>query len=121
MDQKLVFKIAEMCHEINKAYCEVYEDFSQVPWDQTPENIKQSAVDGVMYKLMNPEATSEDMHNNWMLFKQKDGWVYGETKDSEKKTHPCMVPYKELPAMQRAKDALFSTVVKQMSKSSEAK
>ena len=35
------------------------------------------------------------------------GWVYGEHKDEQRKTHPCIVPYDELPAAQRAKDALF--------------
>lgn len=43
-------------------------------------------------------------HDNWMNLKQVEGWVYGEVKDPEKKTHPCMVPYAELPEAQRKKD-----------------
>lgn len=116
MNKEMVEQIAEMCHEVNRAYCETYNDQSQVPWQEAPENIKQSARDGVMFKLMNPEATSEDMHNNWLLFKEKDGWIYGDEKDADKKTHPCMVPYRDLPVHQRAKDAIFATIVKQMSK-----
>jgi hypothetical protein len=37
--------------------------------------------------------------------------VYGEVKDAEKKTHPCIVPYKDLPPEQQAKDHLFKAVV----------
>jgi hypothetical protein len=43
-------------------------------------------------------------HENWMKDKAADGWVYGEAKDSEKKTHPCMVPYNDLPETQQIKD-----------------
>jgi hypothetical protein len=35
-------------------------------------------------------------------------------KDPEKKQHPCMVPYADLPAAQRAKDALFLGTVRNM-------
>jgi hypothetical protein len=43
--------------------------------------------------------------------KIKDGWVYGETKDAEKKTHPCLVPFHELPEFQQKKDKLFCAIV----------
>jgi len=43
--------------------------------------------------------------------KLSDGWGYGETKDPEKKEHPCMVPFNELPVEQEAKDFLFRGVV----------
>jgi len=43
-------------------------------------------------------------HENWMKDKAADGWVYGEVKDSEKKTHHCMVPYGDLPESQQIKD-----------------
>ena len=35
------------------------------------------------------------------------GWVYGPTKDAATKTHPCCVPYTELPPIQKVKDAYF--------------
>jgi hypothetical protein len=46
-----------------------------------------------------------------MEHKEKYGWVYGEVKDAEKKTHPCMVPYEKLPIEQRVKDYLFKAVI----------
>lgn len=56
-------------------------------------------------------ATPEDLHQSWCDFKAADGWVYGEVKDAEAKTHPCLVPYEELPEEQRIKDDLFKAVV----------
>jgi len=47
-----------------------------------------------------------------MKQKRDDGWVYGEVKDPERKTHPCMVPYDDLPIEQRAKDTLFGATVR---------
>ena len=38
------------------------------------------------------------------------------TKDAEKKTHPCIVPYSDLPVVQRAKDYLFREVVHTLAK-----
>ena len=99
--------IAANCHNTNKLYCETLGDFSQPLWQDTPEEIKQSAINGVHYVLDNPNVTSEEQHENWMKVKVKDGWIYGEEKDMEKKTHPCLVPYSELPKTQQFKDRLF--------------
>lgn len=38
--------------------------------------------------------------------------VYGEVKDGEAKTHPCLVPYEQLPPAQRLKDDLFAAIVR---------
>ncbi len=105
-------RLAMRCHEVNRAYCEGLGDTSQVPWFEAPENIKESARTGVNYALENPHATPEDQHEAWRAFKEKDGWTYGEVKDAELKTHPCMRPYAELPEAQRIKDKLFQAVVK---------
>lgn len=34
----------------------------------------------------------------------KEGWTYGEVKDTEKKTTPCLVPYDELPESEKEYD-----------------
>ena len=109
-------QIAEACHSINKAYCESIGDNSQVEWDQAPESIKASAVNGVVFHLMNPDAQPCDSHNKWLEFKKQDGWVYGAEKDLKKKTHPCMVAYEELPVAQRSKDYLFKQTVHSLRK-----
>jgi len=104
--------IAKICHEANKVYCESIGDTSQVEWKDAPEWQKESAVNGVKYHLDNPDSRSEDSHNSWMKEKIDNGWVYGEVKDPEAKTHPCIVPFYILSKEQQFKDILFTTIVK---------
>lgn len=103
--------IARICHEANKSYCETVGDYSQVTWKDASDDLKQSAIDGVQFHIDNPEAKASASHENWMKFKKKEGWVYGEFKDAEKKTHPCMVPFEGLPEFQQVKDILFKNIV----------
>lgn len=105
-------QIAQMCHEVNKAYCDAMGDTSQVSWDDAAEWQKDSAVKGVVYALSNPDVTPESQHDAWLKDKEKAGWIYGEIKDAEAKIHPCIVPYNDLPQVQKAKDYLFRAVVK---------
>lgn len=103
--------IAKVCHEANKAYCETIGDNSQLSWDDAAEWQRDSAIKGVEFKLANPEATASAQHESWMDQKIADGWFYGEVKDAEKKTHPCLVEYDQLPEEQRVKDKLFAAIV----------
>ena len=50
-------------------------------------------------------------HDAWMREKLDTGWTYGPIKDPVKKEHPCIVPYADLPAEQKAKDFIFRGVV----------
>lgn len=104
-------RIAMICHEANRAYCESLGDTSQPAWQQAPEWQKQSALNGVRFHNNFPDAGDDASHNNWMREKVEAGWVYGETKDPEAKTHPCIVAFEELPAEQQFKDKLFRTIV----------
>lgn len=105
-------QIAKTCHEVNRAYCESIGDFSQKTWENAPEWQKKSAKNGVEFHIANPDSKPCDSHNNWMSEKISDGWVYGETKNETKKTHPCIVEYNKLPVFQQTKDLLFITVVR---------
>lgn len=104
-------QIARVCHEVNRAYCAATGDALQGPWEDTPANIRDSAVNGVEAALANPEITPEQLHANWCDYKRAEGWVYGEVKDVDAKTHPCLVEYADLPAGQRVKDYLFRAIV----------
>jgi hypothetical protein len=50
-------------------------------------------------------------HENWLNDMRSKGFQYGPVKDVEAKTHPCFVPYDELPPEQQVKDALFFAIV----------
>ncbi len=104
-------KIAEVCHEVNKAYCEALGDKSQTDWNSAPNWQKQSAVQGVEFHIENPEAKPSASHESWLKVKEEEGWKFGEVKNVEKKEHPCYVPYDELPVEQKAKDYIFKSIV----------
>jgi len=108
--------IARMCHEANRLYCQSIGDQSQLPWDEAAEWQRESAIKGVNFRLSNPDAPASSQHDAWMEEKLAAGWVYGEVKCAEKKTHPCLVSYDELPEEQRFKDELFVRIVDALSK-----
>jgi len=107
-------QIARVCHEVNRAYCNAIGDTSQLPWDDAPDWQRTSAVNGVVFHLCSPNAGPSASHESWMAEKLATGWVWGPVKDAEAKTHPCIVPYSELPVEQRLKDVLFIAVVHAM-------
>lgn len=85
-------------------------DLSQPAYDNAPEWQLASSERGVIGVLLEGN-TPEQSHRCWLEHKRADGWTYGPIKDPEAKTHPCMVPYAELPPAQRLKDDLFVTTV----------
>lgn len=107
-----VEQIAQVCHEANKGYCAAIGDNSQKTWEEAEQWQRDSAIKGVLYFLTNPNAPESAQHDAWMADKVADGWVYGEVKDAQAKTHPCIVPFIELPLEQRLKDSLFQSVVR---------
>lgn len=97
--------LAQFGHEANRAYCLSLGDTSQLPWDAAPEWQKKSARDGVQGVLAGNGP--EESHISWLEGKRAEGWTYGEVKDPDAKTHPCFVPYAELPPAQKVKDHLY--------------
>lgn len=109
--EKQVVNIARVCHEANRAWCIANGDNSQKSWEEAEQWQRDSAIKGVIFRFENPDAGEDSQHNAWMADKVNDGWVYGEVKDAEAKTHPCIVPFHELPLFQQQKDKLFCSIV----------
>lgn len=103
-------QIARVLHEANRAYCQTMGDDSQVPWDDAPDHVKKSVLDGVALHRANPNITPERSHENWLVGKLNDGWKFGPVKDADKKEHPCILPYQDLPPDQKFKDFLFRDI-----------
>jgi len=110
-----IIDIAKVCHEANRAFCEVLGDNSQVPWEEAPDWQIETCIDGVKFCIDNYDLPDSASHENWLVYKAIAGWKYGPIKDEKKKKHPCMVPFEELPADQQAKDALFAGIVRALS------
>ena len=50
------------------------------------------------------EKIAENVHENWSVGRISEGWTYGEQRDDEKKTTPCLVPYSELSESEKEYD-----------------
>jgi hypothetical protein len=110
MTEKLMY-IAKACHEANRVWCQENGDDTQKHWSEAEQWQRDSAIKGVEFRVNNPDAGHDAQHNSWMEEKVNDGWVFGEGKDAEAKTHPCIVPFEQLPEFQQKKDALFCAIV----------
>jgi hypothetical protein len=110
-----ITQIARLCHETNRAYCQILGDHSQEPWDCSPTWQKNSARDGVRFQVSRFRAdlptSPAASHENWLRTKAAEGWTYGPVKDVAKKEHPCFVPHDQLPIEQQVKDVLFTQTV----------
>ena len=50
------------------------------------------------------EHLAENTHDNWAIQRLKDGWTYGPERNDAEKKHPCLVPYKDLPEIEKEYD-----------------
>ncbi len=78
------------------------------PWDMREQPFRDQFLD-VIEKQCGPDRSSspEELHESWVQAYIDMGWNYGEVRDTEKKTHPDMVPYENLGQLEQDKDAVF--------------
>ena len=50
------------------------------------------------------EQMSKNVHDVWSEARIQQGWTYGEQRNDELKTHPCLIPYEELPESEKEYD-----------------
>ncbi len=50
------------------------------------------------------EQMSKNVHEVWSETRISQGWQYGEQRNDELKTHPCLVPYEDLPDSEKEYD-----------------
>jgi hypothetical protein len=103
-------QVARDCHEANRFYCESIGDTSQPKWEDAPDWQRSSCINGVEGALAGN--TPRQSHESWLRGKTETGWSWGPVKDPETKTHPCFVPYDELPESQQVKDLIFVITAK---------
>lgn len=50
------------------------------------------------------EQMSKNVHEVWAQSRMSQGWTYGEQRNDTLKTHPCLIPYEDLPEVEKAYD-----------------
>lgn len=72
----------------------------------TPSPIDTSRIE-VPKELNNLiERLAENNHETWAKQRIEEGWVYGSTRNDEKKQHPDLIPYDELPDNEKEYDRI---------------
>jgi len=79
-----------------------------VEWEKRKKSFKDQFLKAIeMECVENRSGGPHVAHMNWMDAYRKMGWKYGKEYNEEKKTHPDMVSYEELPQKERDKDSVF--------------
>ena len=50
------------------------------------------------------ELLAKNTHDVWATQRIKEGWMFGESRDDEKKQHPCLVEYEKLAESEKEYD-----------------
>ena len=50
------------------------------------------------------EKMAKNVHEVWAHSRMEQGWTYGNERSDVLKQHPCLVPYEELPEVEKAYD-----------------
>ena len=111
-----VMKIAQVMHEAVRAWQKANGQNAAPPWSRAPKWMREASQEAVIWRMKNPGASSAAQHEQWMAQKKAEGWTYGKIKSGVKKTHPMLAPYRELPEIERRKDALVAGIIDALSK-----
>lgn len=55
------------------------------------------------------EQIAENVHDVWAKSRIDEGWTWGNERNDEKKTHPCLVPYSQLTEVEKNYDRNTAT------------
>jgi hypothetical protein len=69
-----------------------------------PNPIDTSGIELPAGLLELTEQIALNVHDNWSAGRIAEGWVYGERRDDQKKTTPCLVPYSQLSEVEKEYD-----------------
>ncbi len=113
LDIKLVVRIAEQAHEVNRAFVEATgAGDKKKPWAMLDVADRERFIRATSNALDTKVKDPAQSHKLWSDSMLRDGWKYGDEYDAEAKTHPNLKPYENLPELEKFKDVLFLSVVK---------
>ena len=72
--------------------------------EYVPKPIDLSDVELSERILRYAEIVAKNVHEVWAQNRIADGWRYGERLDEDKRTHPCLVAYEDLPESEKRYD-----------------
>ena len=69
-----------------------------------PDPFAASGAHGFSFTEAEVEDLAEAEHERWCDDLIEEGWQWGEQKDPDRKLHPLLVPWAEVPEAERHKD-----------------
>jgi hypothetical protein len=103
-------EVAQVAHYAIRGMQEVLKDpCPSDPWAVLSEDARASVIAGV--RVARSGATPRELHEAWVDYRRREGWLPGPVKDYVLRTHPCLVPWDKLPEAERDKDILFQAIV----------
>lgn len=95
-----------------------YQMGADLPLHDVPDDFSiseerlESLIDGTHYVLEHQNMTAEDNHKLWMQEKLKQWYSYDKKLSVEDKTHPSLIPFNDLPDVEKRKDEMDLLMVR---------
>lgn len=107
---KKVLLLSKLCYETIRGYSESIGETHLNKWSETSDCIKEFVIQEVLYNLSNEDVPVEITHTRWCEYMRKEGWIFGESIDYNKKEHYNLLDYNELKIEQKSKYHIFRTL-----------
>lgn len=104
-------KIARTAHDAIRGWRLANGQEGIPEWADAPDWMLAATKESVSAVLKNLGMSASAQHDQWVAAKKRDGWMFGHTKDSIAKTHPLLIPFDQLPEVERMKDTLINAIV----------
>ena len=82
--------------ELSKMVCSSERKIVRMKSKYIPKPIDMSEVKLPKDLEQLVEQMAKNVHEVWAETRINQGWTYGEQRNDELKTHPCLIPYEEL-------------------------
>ena len=69
-----------------------------------PQPVDTASVELPSELMPLTEQMARNVHEVWAQTRMSQGWTYGPVRDDERKQHPCLVPYEDLPESEKVYD-----------------
>lgn len=115
MSINFLSKLAKICHEAARAHEENETEIKRNPWEDSSGDHRRGLIETVGFIKQNPDATPEQVHEQWVKRKKKAGWRRGEKRSEKDKTSPYLVRWDELPDEIKMKTTLFIAITRSFS------
>lgn len=72
------------------------------PYNPAPLDVTSVELPPALHEVS--ELIARNVHEVWASERLREGWTYGSERNDSLKTHPCLVPYDELPEEEKNYD-----------------